>query len=157
MKTILFTLCMLSFAYTNAQLSSFFKTSEFAKIKSTVGKMRYTGTSYIWLEDFGYSRQGSTYNSYTWEDRHEASHEIFMNNDYVVFTYHLPLGTNTGTLVYNRNTNQTKTFPYHGAALSGNSLEIGRSGYYSQGGRWWQKGIINIQTNTITWDPNIER
>ena len=157
MKTLLLTLFMLPLLVSNAQLSSFFKTSEFAKIKSIVGKMRYSGTNYIWLEDFGYSEQGATYNSYNWVDRSETAHTIFLNKDYVVFTYHLAGGTNTGTLVYNRNTSQTKTFSYHGAALSGNSLEIGRSGYYNQGGRWWQKGIINIQTNSITWDPNIER
>jgi hypothetical protein len=75
----------------------------------------------------------------------------------VVFTYHLALGTNTGTLVYDRNTYQTKTFPYHGVGLNGSSIEIGRSGYFNEGGRWWQKGIINIETNKVTWDPNLER
>jgi hypothetical protein len=157
MKKILLLILLFSFNYSNAQISSFLKSSEFARIKSTVGKMKYSGTSYIWLEDFDYSEEGSTYNSYRWNDRSETSHKIFLSNDYVVFTYHLALGTNTGTLVYDRNTYQTKTFPYHGVGLNGSSIEIGRSGYFNEGGRWWQKGIINIYTNKVTWDPNLER
>jgi hypothetical protein len=157
MKKILLAILLFSFHYSNAQISSFLKSSEFARIKSTVGKMKYGGTNYIWLEDFGYSEDRSTYNSYRWNDRSETSHKIFLSNDYVVFTYHLALGTNTGTLVYDRNTYQTKTFPYHGVGLNGNSIEIGRSGYFKEGGRWWQKGIINIETNKVTWDPNLER
>ena len=157
MKTVILCFFMLSCIYSDAQISSFLKSSEFSKIKSTVSRLKYSGAGYVWLEDFGYSEQGSTYNSYRWEDRGSTSHTIFLNNDYVVFTYHLALGTNTGTLVYDRKTNQTKTFPYHGAALSDNFIEIGRSGYFKEGGRWWQKGMINIVTNAIKWDPNIEQ
>ena len=157
MKKILLLVLLFAFNYSNAQISSFLKSSEFARIKSTVGKMKDGISDYIWLEDFGYSDEGSTYNSYRWNDRSETSHKIFLSNDYVVFTYHLALGNNTGTLVYNRKTNQTKTFPYHGVGLNGNSIEIGRSGYFKEGGRWWQKGIMNIETNKVTWDPNLER
>ncbi len=78
MKKILLLVLLFSFNYSNAQISSFLKSSEFARIKSIVGKMKYGGgTNYIWLEDFGYSDEGSTYNSYRWNDRSETSHKIF--------------------------------------------------------------------------------
>lgn len=157
MKKILLAFLIFTFYNANAQISSFLKSNEFAKIKSKVGKLRYGGTNYVWLEDFGHNSQGSTYNSYSWEDRDQTSHQLFLNSDFVVFTYHLAMGTNTGTLVYNRSTDQIKTFPYHAAGLSGNSIEIGRSGYFKEGGRWWQKGIINIVNNRVVWDPNLER
>jgi hypothetical protein len=156
MKSILFFSFILISFFSNSQISKFLKSDEFEKIKNNISGQVFNGLEDIWIqsyEDKDITTQ-VTNNSYTWEDI-DATHSIFIDKDYVIFSYHLSVGTNTGTLVYDRSKNLFKTYFINSTKLTGRLLKVTREGY--KNGHWWQDGVFNLSKYTISWNSKITR
>lgn len=141
---------------TSAQIKTFMNSSEFKEITQKISGLDYNGLTGIWTESINESSvMGEiTTNTYQWGDD-ETDHKFFLHKNYIVFTYHLSVGSNTGTLIYNRKTHEYKTYPFNSIELSENKLKITREGF--KNGHWWQNGILNLNTNQFVWSKDTER
>jgi hypothetical protein len=141
---------------TSAQIKTFMNSSEFKEITQKISGLDYNNLNGIWTESINESSAMGeiTTNTYQWGDD-ETDHKLFLHKNYIIFTYHLSVGSNTGTLIYNRKTHEYKAYPFNSSELSENNLTITREGF--KNGHWWQNGIFKLNTNQIIWGNNIER
>jgi hypothetical protein len=137
-------------------MDSFINSNEFKIIENSLKKINSNASIGIWVNGIHDSakKESSGQNEYRWGDE-DCSNVLFKHSKYLIFSYHLSAGSNTGTLIFDRKTSQIKIYGFNSDQLDNNNLSITREGYNK--GHWWQSGILNLNTNKITWNKNIDR
>jgi hypothetical protein len=152
---LLFIFIFISFA-SNAQISQFLKSSEFERIKAQVTKIPFNNITAIWVGDAKNADEPPTITSNSYIlDLGDITNRIYLDKDFVIFSYHLSAGSNTGTLIYHRLTQNIKTYNFYALDLKGRILNIQQEGY--KNGHWWQQGNMNLANNAISWSKHIDR
>lgn len=157
--TILLQLCVVCIASAQGNRTtnsySFIKSSEFKEIRDAFSKLEFNYIEGVWfLEILDDANPEITSNTYEWATS-DSYHKMFLWNNLLIVTYHLAAGSNTGTLIYDRNTKKYKEFFFFTNNLLPNSLDITRE-WYDKGHRW-QSGKLNLNTYKTVWSKKIER
>ena len=71
----------------------------------------------------------------------------------VVYSRQLNAGPNGMSYIYNLSTQKEKEFPFVFITIKNNIAEVGTSGYYDGGGRYWVRGKFNLVTGKTIWGP----
>lgn len=140
-----------------ATMDSFINSNEFKKTENLLKKNNSNAYVGIWVSGIHDSakKESSTQNEYRWRSDDDISNVLFKHSKYLIFSYHLSFGSDTRTLVFDRKTSQIKIYGFNSDQLDNNNLSITREGYNK--GHWWQSGILNLNTNKITWSKDIDR
>ena len=159
MRTILAFILLQITCTSNAQIYSFFKSSEFEQIKAQVSKVPFGNINDPWvggfLEEIHKNDQVKAQKNHHFYSDEDIERVICLDENYVIFSYHLSVGSNTGTLLFNRASKKISTYPFYALELNGRVLSVMREGY--KNGHWWEKGTLNLVTNVIHWSKKIER
>jgi hypothetical protein len=138
------------------EIKYFLKSDEFRKIKQSISNEDYNNLENVWTEYIDDTNAFREYHSnYLIWGLEDIGYKMFLHNDYIIFTYHLTAGSNTGTLIYDRKKNTFKTHYFFTNELSKNDLSITREGY--DNGHWWQAGVFHLSSGLIEWDKNIDK
>lgn len=137
------------------RIKQFLKSDEFNNIKKNIYGLEFNYLQNIWIEsiDDTNANRELFINYFTWGV--DETHIMFLHNDYIIFSYHLTAGSNTGTLIYDRKRNTYTTQYFFTSMLLNNELYVTREGY--DNGHWWQGGVMNIKSGAVKWDKNIDR
>jgi hypothetical protein len=160
-KVIVLIVLMCAFNKSNAQILTFLKSTEFQLIKSQVMKVSFNNIESPFVGDIEKVEPVNDLISdpnieYVYSDESgDIIRSIYLDKDYIVFSYHLDAGSNTGTLIYNRASQKQTTFNFHTVKLKGRNLSVVREGY--KNGHWWQSGNLNLTNQEIVWSKNIDR
>ncbi len=140
-----------------ATMDSFINSNEFKITENSLKKINSNAYVGIWVSGIHDSakKESSTQNEYRWRSDDDISNVLFKHSKYLIFSYHLSSGSNTGTLIFDRKTSQIKIYGFNSDQLDNNNLLITREGYNN--GHWWQSGLLNLITNKVTWNKNIDR
>lgn len=160
MKKLLTLLVLLSaISISNAQMKTFLKSTEFVRIKSQVMKVSYNSIENPFVGDIEKVEPINDYisnpfNEYVYGDD-DIIQRIYLEKEFVIFSYHLIAGSNCGTLIYNRISQKWATYQFQTINLLGRNLSVVREGY--KNGHWWQSGKFNLTNQKVTWSKNIDR
>ena len=86
----------------------------------------------------------------TEDDGYETFHLLETK---VVYSRQLNAGPNGMSCIYNLSTQKEKEFPFVIITIKNNIAEVGTSGYYDGGGRYWVRGKYNLVTGKTIWGP----
>jgi len=86
----------------------------------------------------------------TEDDGYETFHLLETK---VVYSRQLSAGPNGMSYIYNLSTHKEKEFPFVFITIKNNIAEVGTSGYYDGGGRYWVRGKFNLVTGKTIWGP----
>jgi hypothetical protein len=137
------------------RIKHFLQSEEFQVIKKNIYGLEFNYLQNIWIDsiDDTSANRELFINYCTWGV--DDFHVMILHNDYIIFSYHLSAGSNTGTLIYDRKKNTFITHNFCAGKLLNNDLYVTREGY--DNGHWWQGGVMNIKSGAIKWDKNIDR
>jgi hypothetical protein len=144
---------------TNSEMETmdkYINSNEFNIVVNSIKNVKFYDIVGIWalnINDIN-KKESSSQNEYKWSDE-SCSNVLFRHHKYLIFSYHLNGGSNTGTLIYDRKSGLYKTYPFNSDKLENDNLLITREGYNN--GHWWQSGTLNLNTKIIKWSKNIER